>query len=55
MRQQEKVQIVQDLLNCNYDQGLAIMRHFKWNKDKFENEWFSNEKQLRKKIGIEFD
>lgn len=54
-RQQEKVSEVQELLNCSYDAGLAIMRYFKWNWDKFNNQWFTSEKQLRKKIGIELD
>ena len=54
-RQQEKVQQVQELLNCSYDEGIAIMRFFKWNWDKFMNQWFSSEKQLKKKIGIVFD
>ena len=31
------------------------MRFFKWNWYKFMNQWFSAEKQLKKKIGIIFD
>lgn len=31
------------------------MRYFKWNIDKLQNDWFGNEKQLSKKIGLEFD
>ena len=44
-----------ELLGCSYDEGIAIMRFFKWNIDKLQNEWFGNEKVLRKRIGIEFD
>lgn len=31
------------------------MRHFKWNFDRLQNEWFGNERKLSKQIGIEFD
>ena len=54
-RQVEKVQELQDLLGCSLDAGIAILRYFKWNIDRLQNEWFGNEKQLGKKIGVEFD
>jgi len=46
---------LRELLGCTADQAIAILRYFKWNLDKLQNEWFNSEKQLRNKIGIEFD
>jgi hypothetical protein len=46
---------VQDLLDCSVDQGLVILRHFKWNLDRLQNEWFANVSKLRIQIGLDFD
>jgi hypothetical protein len=32
-----------------------VLRHFKWNMDKIQNEWFEKENKLRKLIGIDYD
>ena len=46
---------LQELLGCSVDEGLVVLRHFKWNIDRFQNEWFGNEESIRKKIGLTFD
>jgi hypothetical protein len=49
------VQEIIELMGCTLDQGITIMRHFKWNMDKLQNEWFGNERKLGRLIGIECD
>jgi len=51
----EKVNEVKELLGLNSDQAIAVLRYYKWDLDKLQNQWFEMEKDLRKKIGIEFD
>jgi ariadne-1 len=52
---QDKVNEISDMLGLSEDDAISILRHFKWNIDKLQNEWFAKEKQLRLQIGIEFD
>ena len=54
-RQQEKVQQLTEMMGLSQDESMAVLRHFKWNLDKLQNEWFEKEKVLRYKIGLEFD
>ena len=51
----EKVSEIKDVLGMNADQAIAVLRHFKWNMDKIQNEWFNNDNKLRKMIGIDYD
>jgi hypothetical protein len=39
----------------NSDQAISVLRYFKWDLDKLQNTWFDREKELRKKIGIDYD
>lgn len=51
----EKVNEVRELLGLTADQAILVLRYYKWNFDKLQNEWFENERKLKKKIGLEFD
>ena len=51
----EKVAELKDVLGMTPDQAIAVLRHFKWNLDKIQNEWFEKENILRKVIGIDYD
>jgi ariadne-1 len=51
----EKVAELKDVLGMTPDQAIAVLRHFKWNLDKIQNEWFEKENILRKQIGIDYD
>ena len=51
----EKVSELKDVLGMNADQAIAVLRYFKWNMDKIQNEWFVDDNRLRKKIGIDYD
>jgi len=46
-RMNEKIEEVSDLLGLSEDQAILVLRHFKWNMDKLQNQWFSQERQLR--------
>lgn len=46
---------MKELLGLDADYAMAVLRHFKWNMDKIQNDWFEREEKLRKDIGIEFD
>lgn len=54
-RQLQKVDEIKDLLGINPDKAILILRYFKWDTDKLQNNWFDKEKQLKLQIGIEFD
>jgi uncharacterized OsmC-like protein len=51
----EKVEEIKDLLGCTSDNAVMILRHFKWDVDKLQNNWFEQEDKLKLKIGIAFD
>lgn len=51
----EKVEEITDLLQCNSDKAIQILKYFKWDNDKLQNNWFDQENKLKYKIGIEFD
>ena len=51
----EKVEEITDLLQCNSDKAIQILKYFKWDNDKLQNNWFDQENKLKYKIGVEFD
>ena len=51
----EIVQEVKELLGLTVDEAIAVLRFFKWNMDRLQNEWFEKEKNIRQIIGLEFD
>lgn len=51
----QKVEEIKDLLECNSDKAIQILKHFKWDTDKLMTNWFDQENKLKFKIGIEFD
>ena len=51
----EKVEEIKDLLQCNSDKAIQILKYFKWDNDKLINNWFDQEHKLKHKIGIDFD
>jgi len=51
----EKVDEIKDLLQCNSDKAIQILKFFKWDNDKLMTNWFDQENKLKYKIGIEFD
>lgn len=54
-RQMQKVEEIKDLLGLNADKAILVLRHFKWDLDKLQNNWFEKEKHLKLEIGLEFD
>lgn len=54
-RQMEKVEEIKDLLQCNSDKAIQVLKYYKWDTDKLMNNWFDQEHKLKHKIGIEFD
>ena len=51
----EKVDEIKDLLQCNSDKAIQILKFFKWDNDKLMTNWFDQESKLKYKIGVEFD
>jgi hypothetical protein len=51
----EKVEEIRDLLQCNSDKAIQILKYFKWDNDKLMTNWFDQENKLKFKIGIDFD
>ena len=51
----EKVEEIKDLLQCNSDKAIQILKYFQWDNDKLINNWFDQEYKLKHKIGIDFD
>lgn len=45
---------VQEFFDCSEDDAIIMLRHFKFNIEKLQNEWFDNE-GLKKAIGLEYD
>ena len=39
----------------NDDHALAILRFFKWNQVKLNDEWWTNSEKLSLEIGLEYD
>ena len=54
-RQMEKVEEIKDLLGCKSDDAILILRYFKWDVDKLQNNWFEKMDKLKLQIGLEFD
>jgi hypothetical protein len=53
--QTDKAKEIRELLGLTLDQAFQVLRYYKWNMDKIQNEWFEKEPKLRKVIGFEFD
>ena len=54
-RQKDKISEMVDLLGLTSDQAISVLRFFKWDADKLQQNWFDREAELRKKTGIAFD
>lgn len=54
-RMDDKINEASEMLGLSEDDAIQVLRYFKWNQDKLQNEWFAKEKQLRLQAGIEFD
>jgi len=39
----------------NDDHALAILRHFKWNQVKLNDDWWKDTDKLKIEIGLEYD
>ena len=39
----------------NNDDVILVLRHFKWNQRKLDEEWFDNQETIRKVAGITYD
>jgi hypothetical protein len=44
-----------DMLGLTEDESISVLRYFKWNFDKLQNQWFEKEASLRPLIGLNFD
>ena len=42
-------------MSLSEDDAISVLRHYKWNMDKVQNDWFGKEKKLRLDIGLDFD
>lgn len=51
----EKVSQVQELFELDDDKCISVLRHFKWDLEKFQSQWLDRSANLSKQIGIEFD
>jgi hypothetical protein len=51
----EKVEEIRELLQCNSDKAIQILKYFKWDNDKLMTNWFDQENKLKYKIGVDFD
>ena len=52
----QKLQEANELLQLNNnDKLIAILRHFNWNQQKLEEQWFEDSDNLEYKIGLKFD
>jgi hypothetical protein len=51
----QKVEAITDLLGIPSDKAILILRYFKWDVDKMQNNWFEKEEKLKLQIGLEFD
>jgi len=57
VRQQvvKKMESMQELFEMETDDMIKIAKHFKWNEEKMQQEWFTNMDRLKFKLGIKFD
>lgn len=46
---------VMELLENSQDQAITLLRHFNWNVQKLEEQWFSLGDQKLKDFGLEYD
>ena len=52
---QSQINKVKELLNVNEDQAIAILRHFQWNYQRIEDDWFTMPERKFVDIGLEYD
>ena len=50
-----KVNQTKETLCLEGDMVMAILRHFSWNLERTQQEWFDNQSQIAYQTGIEFD
>ena len=56
--QMQKVEMIEDFTALSSDKAILLLRHYKWNEEKLQIEWYGAEsyvKKLRILIGLDFD
>jgi hypothetical protein len=50
-----KIKDMQDLFELDFDSLVKIARHFRWNQELMESQWFEQKSKLELSIGVTFD
>ena len=50
-----KMEDLVDMYNLSTDDLLLVARHYQWNEELMQNDWFKNQDKLIYTLGIEFD
>lgn len=50
-----KLNDMQDLFALDFDSLVKIARHFRWNQELMESQWFEQKSKLELSIGVTFD
>ena len=51
----KKLEEVQELFAMDSDDLMIIIRHYRWNEDKMQQEWFNQQEKLKLELGLEFN
>lgn len=49
------IQQVKDLLENTDDEAITLLRHFNWNFQKLEEQWFTMDDNKLRTVGLEYD
>lgn len=51
-RQKKIIEEATELLGLSEDDAITALKHFKWNPEKLQEQWFDNEEKTRKQCGL---
>ena len=51
----KKLDDAHDMFAMERDDMMIIIRHYKWNEDRMQQEWFDDQEKLQHKLGLVYD
>eukprot|EP01006_Ploeotia_vitrea_P041072 TRINITY_DN66483_c5_g1_i1.p1 TRINITY_DN66483_c5_g1~~TRINITY_DN66483_c5_g1_i1.p1 ORF type:complete len:663 (-),score=307.20 TRINITY_DN66483_c5_g1_i1:1279-3069(-) len=51
-RQQQLIRVTAELLFVTQEEASCLLRHYGWKNSKLQNEWFSSQDEVRRKVGL---
>ena len=51
----KKLDAARELFALERDDMMIIIRHYQWNQEKMENNWFENKEELQYRLGLVYD